>query len=177
MKTNIHWNDCCWSWSSNTLTTWCKELTHWIRPWCWERLRAEREGDDRGRDGWIASLTQWTWVWARSKRQWRTGKPRVLQSMGSQRAGHNLTTEQQQQLSTCTLIVSIFHINGTTTRETETRTGNQWCSGSFQALEFCRGLWFPSHSPCLLPGRGMDYHSLWNQVSKAFQIHSSEVVN
>ena len=55
-----------------------------IRPWCWERLRAGGEGDDRGWDGWITSLTQWTWVWANSERQWRTRKPGVLQSLGSQ---------------------------------------------------------------------------------------------
>ena len=54
-----------WSWNSNTLATWCKELTHWKRPWCWERLTA-REGDNRGWDGWMASPTQWTWVWASS---------------------------------------------------------------------------------------------------------------
>ena len=47
---NIHWKDWCWSWSSNTLATWCKEPTHWKRSWCWERLR-EGEGSDRGRDG------------------------------------------------------------------------------------------------------------------------------
>ena len=71
---NIHWKDCCWSWSSNTLAIWCKELTHWKRPWSWERLRAGGEGDDRGWDGWMASLTRWTWVWASSGRWWRTGK-------------------------------------------------------------------------------------------------------
>ena len=60
-------------------------LFHWKRPWCWERLRAE-EGDNRGWDGWMASPTQWTWVWVNSGRQWRTGKPGVLQSMGSKRA-------------------------------------------------------------------------------------------
>ena len=48
---NIHWKDWCWSWSSNTLATWCEELTHWRRPWCWERLKARRERDDRGWDG------------------------------------------------------------------------------------------------------------------------------
>ena len=48
---NIHWKDWCWSWKSNTLATWCEELTHWKRPWCWERLKAEGEGDDRGWDG------------------------------------------------------------------------------------------------------------------------------
>ena len=75
---NIHWTDWCWSWSSNTLDTWCEELTHWKRPWCWERLRARGEEDDRGWDGWTASLTQWTWVWANSGRWWRTGKPGML---------------------------------------------------------------------------------------------------
>ena len=65
---NIHWNDWCWSWNSNTLTTWCEELTHWKRPWCWERLKAGGEGDDRGWDGWMASLTQCLWVWASSGR-------------------------------------------------------------------------------------------------------------
>ena len=71
-------NDWCWSWSSNTLATWCKELTHWKRPWCWERLKAGGGGDDRGWDGWMASLTRWTWDWASSRRWWRTGKPGVL---------------------------------------------------------------------------------------------------
>ena len=56
----IHWKDWCWSWSSNTLATWCKELTHWKRPWCWEGLGAGGKGDDRGWDGWMASLTQCT---------------------------------------------------------------------------------------------------------------------
>ena len=64
---NIHWKDWCWSWSFSNLSTWCKELTHWKRLWCWERLRAGEEGD-RGWDGWMASLTRWTWVWASSRR-------------------------------------------------------------------------------------------------------------
>ena len=63
---------------------WWEEPTHWERPWCWERLRAGGEGGDRGWDGWMVSLTQWTWIWANSGRWWRTGKPGVLQSMGSQ---------------------------------------------------------------------------------------------
>ena len=53
---------------SNTLTTWCKELTHWKRPWCWERLRAWGEGVDRGWDGWMTSSSQWTWVWVNVRR-------------------------------------------------------------------------------------------------------------
>ena len=73
--------------------TWCEELTHWKRPWCWERLKAGGEGDDRGWDGWLASLTRWTWVWASSGSWWRTGKPGVLQFMGSQRVRHDWVTE------------------------------------------------------------------------------------
>jgi len=69
------------------------------RPWFWERLKVRGEGDDRGWDGWMASTTQWTWVWANSGRWWRTGKPSVLQSMGSQRVGHNWVTEQQRNIS------------------------------------------------------------------------------
>ena len=44
----VHWKDWCWTWNSNTLATWCRELTHLKRSWCWERLRAEGESDDRG---------------------------------------------------------------------------------------------------------------------------------
>ena len=80
--------------SSNTLVTWCQELTHLKRPWCWERLKAGGEGDDRGWDGWIASPIQWTCIWASSRSWWWTGKPGVLQSMVLQRVGHDWTTEQ-----------------------------------------------------------------------------------
>ena len=66
---------------------------HWKRPWCWERLKARGEGDDRGWDGWIASLTNWTWVWAGSGSWWWTGKPSLLQFLGLQRAGHDWATE------------------------------------------------------------------------------------
>ena len=57
---NIHWKNWCWSWNSNTLTTWYEKLTHLKRPWCWERLKVGGEGDGRGGDGWMTSLTQWT---------------------------------------------------------------------------------------------------------------------
>ena len=73
--------------------TWCKELTHLKRPWCWERLRAGGEGDDRGWDGWMASLTRWTWIWVNSGSWWWTGSPGVLLFMGSQRVGHDWATE------------------------------------------------------------------------------------
>ena len=64
--------------------------TRWKTPWCWDGLGAG------GWDGWMASLTQWRWVWAISGRQWSTGKPGVLQSTGTQRVGHDWATEQQQ---------------------------------------------------------------------------------
>ena len=70
------------------LATWCKELTHWKRPWCWERLKAGGEGDDRGWDSWMASPTQWTWVWVSYGSWWWTGKPGMPQSMRLQRVGH-----------------------------------------------------------------------------------------
>ena len=73
--------------------TWCQELTHFKRPWWWERLKAGGDGDDRGWDGWMASQTWWTWVWASSGSWWWTGKPGVLNSMGSQRVRHDWVTE------------------------------------------------------------------------------------
>ena len=69
--------------------------THWKRPWCSERLRAGGEGDNWGWDGWMASLTQQIWVWVNSGSWWWTRKPGMLQSMGSQRVGHDWATEQQ----------------------------------------------------------------------------------
>ena len=72
---------------------WCKESIHWKRPWCWERLRAAGEGDNRGRDGWMTSPTQWIWVWVDSGIWWWTGRLGVLQFMGSQRVRHHWVTE------------------------------------------------------------------------------------
>ena len=66
-------------WSSNNLATFCEEVTRWKRSWCWQRLKAGGEGDTRGWDGWMASLTQRIWVWANSGKWWWTGKPGVLQ--------------------------------------------------------------------------------------------------
>ena len=73
--------------NSSTLATWCK------RPWCWERLKAGGEGDNRGWDGWMASPTWWTWVWVSSRSWWWTGRPGMLQSMGSQRVRHDWANE------------------------------------------------------------------------------------
>ena len=90
---SVHWKDWCWGWSSNTLVTWWEGLAHLKRPWCWGRLKAGGEGDDRRWDGWMASPTQWTWVWVNSGSWWWTGRPGVLQSMRSQGFRHNWWTE------------------------------------------------------------------------------------
>ena len=83
----IYWNDWCWSWNSNTSGTWCEELTHLKRPWCWERLKAGEKGDNRGWDGWMVSPPWWTRVWISSWRWWWTGKSGVL-------LDHGVTTSQ-----------------------------------------------------------------------------------
>ena len=80
-----------------SLATWCEELTHWKIPWCWERLKAGGEGDNR--DGWMVSPIQCTWVWVGSGSWWWTGKPGVLQSMGSQGVRHDWGTELNWGLS------------------------------------------------------------------------------
>ena len=80
-------------WNSSTLVTSCKELTHWKRLWCWEGLGAGGKGDDRGWDGWMASPTPWMWVWANFRSWWWTGRPGMLQFMGSQRVRHDWATE------------------------------------------------------------------------------------
>ena len=77
----------------NSVMTWWEEPTHWKIPWCWERLKMEGEGDDRGWNAWMASLTQWKRVWVSSGNWWWTGKPGVLQSMGLQKVGHGWVTE------------------------------------------------------------------------------------
>ena len=104
----IHWKDWCKSWNSKTLATWCKEMTHLKGPWCWERLKVGEEGDDRGWDGWMASPTQWTWVWVNSRSWWWTGRPGVLQSMGSQRGGHDWVTELTDWLTDNLQHINIF---------------------------------------------------------------------
>ena len=105
---SVHWKDWCWSWDSNSLATWCEELTHWKRPWCWEILKVGGKGDNRGWDGCMASPTQWTWVWASSGSWWWTGRPGVLQSMGSQKIGHDRATELNWIALNCLLQSFIF---------------------------------------------------------------------
>ena len=72
---------------AETPILWPPHANSWLigKDWCWEGLGAAGEGDDRRWDSWMASLTRWTWVWASSSSWWWTGKPGMLQSMGSQR--------------------------------------------------------------------------------------------
>ena len=122
---NIHWKDWCWSWSSNTLATWWEELTHLKRPWCWERLKAGGEGNDRGWDGWMVSPTQWTWVWAGSGSWGWTGSPGLLQSMGLQRVGHDWVTELNWTFLLKTLLSNVMLL---ICRELENKISNLiWC--------------------------------------------------
>ena len=96
LKKLFYWNIADVQYCVNSLlwlSTWCEELTHLKRPWCWERLKAGGEGDDRGGDGWMASPTQWARVWVNSGGWWWTGRPGVLQSMGSQRVRHDWEIE------------------------------------------------------------------------------------
>ena len=78
---------------SSTLATSCEELTHRKRLWCWEVLGAGGKGDNRGWDGWMASLTRFTWVWVNSRSWWWTGRPGILWFMGWQRVRHDWMTE------------------------------------------------------------------------------------
>ena len=95
---NIYWKDWCWSWSSNTLATWCEKLTHWKRPRCLERLKAAEEGDDRDEMfGWHHRLNGHESEQALEVGEW-TGKPGMLQSMGSQGTGHDWLTELNRYL-------------------------------------------------------------------------------
>ena len=94
------WRKWCWSWNSCTLATSWEELTYWKRFWCWEGLGAGGEGDNRGWDGWMASLTRWTWVWVNSGSLWWTGRPGGLRFMGSQRVRHDWATELNWMLLT-----------------------------------------------------------------------------
>ena len=147
---NIHWKDWCWSWNSNTLVTWCKELSHWKRPWCWERLKTGGEGDNRGWDGWMASSTQWIWIWASSGSWWWTGRPGVLRFMGSQRVGHDWETELNWTMCVCVcvfLCISRFATPGTVACQAP-------LSIEFSRQEHWSGL--PFLSPGTLPDPGIE---------------------
>ena len=89
---NSKHQNCRGTGSSNALATCWEEMTHWKRPWCWQRLKAGEEYY-RGWDSWRESPTQWTLFWTSSESWWRTGKRGVLQSMGSHRVGQDWAIE------------------------------------------------------------------------------------
>ena len=104
------------------LATWCYELTHLKRPWCWERLKVGGEGDDRGWDGWMDSPTKWTQVWVSSRNWWWTGRPGMLQSMGLQRVRHDWATElnwksHNQESRNCSSQAALIFRGGFTVRD------------------------------------------------------------
>ena len=124
---NILWKDWCWHWNFNTLATWCKVLTHWKRPWCWERLKVGGEGDDRGWDGWMESWTQWTWVSVNSGSWWWTERPGVLQSMGLQRVRHDWVIELNwTELRLSSLVVSGLGVSAPTPKAQGLISVQEW---------------------------------------------------
>ena len=132
----INWN------LTYSLATSCEELTHWKRLWCWEGLGAGRERDDRGWDGWMASLTRWTWVWVNSGSWWWTRGPGVLQFMGSQRVGHDWVTELNWTCSLSWLAKLVLCSDWQTPCLHFTLIG--W-------LQACTSLWLAESLPVLCP--------------------------
>ena len=116
--------------------------------------KAGGEGDDRGWDGWMASLTQWTWVGVSSRSWGWTGRPGVLQSMGLQRVGHDWATELNWNEAWCTWLCStlhgtctwkIFHLGSYLSALKFKSHWTRWLLRLFSALEFC-----VSNPACLL---------------------------
>ena len=184
----VHWKDWCWSWNSNTLVTWCEELTHLKRSWCWERLRAGGEGDDRGWDGWMTSLTRWTWVWVNSRSWQWTGKPACCSPWGCKELD---TTEwlNWTELKGSKKLTNVKKINGTNWplkkwksfsrvqlfATPRTVTHQAPLSMGFSRQEHWSGLPFPS--PGNLPIPGILYHlshqgtelTVYNRLSTFFK--------
>ena len=110
----------------------------WKRLWCWEGLGAGGEGDDRGWDGWMASPTQWMLVWVNSGSWWWTGRPGVLQFMGSQRAGHDWETELNwTELNWICSLANVQGVNPTMT--------DFWLSAVLQLAHNTLSFWASYH--------------------------------
>ena len=120
------------------------EPAHWKRPWCWERLSAEGEGDNRGWDIWMTSLIQWISVCANSRRQWRTGKPGMLQSKGSQIARQNLATDQQQNVElSAKLCVKSLRVSSPSPNVSFLNMKSRWGFLHFDSRSAISSVWEP----------------------------------
>ena len=143
------WEGLMLNWNSSTSATWCEELTHSKRPWCWERLKQEEKGMTEDEIV-VESPTRWAWVWASSKRWWWTRKPGTLQSMGSQRVGHDWVTEQPSAFpvaKSCTVLCNPW----TVARQTPLLMGflrKEYWSGL--TFSFPGNLLHQGWTPCLL---------------------------
>ena len=147
---SVPWKNWCWSWNSNTLATSCEELTHLKRPWCWERLKVGGEGDNRGGDGWMASLTRWAWVWVNSGSWWWTGRPGMLRFMGSWRVGQDWATEmklnqKQREVKSQASVLSCVQLFATPKTLAHQSIG-------FSRQEYLNGYPVPSPGDLLDPG-------------------------
>ena len=128
--------DWCWSWNSNILVTWSEEMTH-LETLMLGKIESGRRRDNRGWDGWMESLTQWTWVWLNSRSWWWTGSPGVLQSMGLQWVRHNWATELNwSELSQPLWCISQFHaINLLMYNIFPYISGGSWLTDGFVAFK------------------------------------------
>ena len=106
---NFHWKDWCWSWNSNTLATWCEELTHGKGPDAAKDWRQEERGWQRMR--WLDGITDSMDIWASFGSWWWTGKPGMLQSMGSWRVGHDWVTELKMDIKQVLIESDCFNDN------------------------------------------------------------------
>ena len=129
---------------AETPILWPPHVKSWLigKDWCWEGLRAGGEEDDRGWGGWMASSIGWTWVWVNSRSWWWTGRPGVLQFMGSQRVGHDWATELNWD--------SCNHQNNQDTNSSI--TPENWLYGSFVHQSFPLCLNSYSHFPLIVVG-------------------------
>ena len=156
---NIHWEDGCQRWNSNTLATWCKELTHLKRSWCWEGLKVGGEGDDREWYGWMASPTQWTWVWlwllVMDREAWRAAVH------GSQRVGHDWATELNwtelkpifmYRMCSCCVLIRIYFLD------------------TLAPSRFWKTVLFPSNTS-VLPVKEFHSPPCWCQVRPCYHLY------
>ena len=135
------------------------------RPWCWERLKVG-EGDNRGWDGWMASLTQWTWVWVNSRSSWWTGRPGVLQSMGLQRLD---TTERLNwtELSPSEFLNTVLRMSSNPVSVPESRLCTKYLdfTGNSASVELRLADGFLCfYNSMLIPVHSHDQDLVWHPV-------------